>query len=117
MKTLLVIDDDRTAMRGLSQLLEMDGYEVTGLTASEEALPIIEGRRFDAVVTDLEMPRVHGLEIIRAVRAKWADVPVVVVTAYVNSPASRNALALGANAVLSKPLRYEALLEALPAAG
>lgn len=116
MKRLLVVDDDRTAMRGLSQLLEMDGYEVVGMTSSEDALKTLGSDRFDAVVTDLEMPTVHGLDIVRAARAQDPSLPVIVVTAYVNSPASRNAVALGARAVLNKPLRYESLISVLPAA-
>ena len=111
---ILVVDDDRNAMSGLSALLEMDGYDVVGLTSSEAAIETLQAERFDAVVTDLEMPRVHGLEMVRAARAKGEGVPVIVVTAYVNSPASRSAFALGAKAVLNKPLRYETLLQALP---
>jgi CheY-like chemotaxis protein len=94
----------------------MDGYEVVGMTSSEEALRSVESDRFDAIVTDLEMPNVHGLDIVRAARTRDPAATVVVVTAYVNSPASRNAVALGAKAVLNKPLRYETLIQVLPIA-
>jgi CheY-like chemotaxis protein len=115
MTRILVVDDDRTAVGALQSLLEMDGYEVVGVLSSQDALVRLGAERFDAVVTDLEMPGVHGLEIVRAVRSD-SGIPVVVVTGYVNSPASKAALASGANRVLGKPLRYEWLMEALPPA-
>ncbi|MGA9524433.1 MAG: response regulator [Myxococcaceae bacterium] len=115
MKRILVVDDDRNAMNGLSALLEMDGYEVLGFTSSEDALQRLQSEEhFDAVITDLEMPKVHGLEMVRAARTGARELPVIVVTAYVNSPASKSAFALGAKAVLNKPLKYDTLLEALP---
>jgi CheY-like chemotaxis protein len=117
MKRILVVEDDPTAMKGLSALLEMDGYAVTGFTSAENALRSLQAGTYDAVVTDLEMRGVHGLDLVCAARARRPPIPVIVVTAYVSSPASRSAFALGAKAVLNKPLQYETLLQVLLASG
>lgn len=110
---ILVVDDDANAVTALCALLEMDGYEPVGVKRGEDALERLKAEAFDVVVTDLEMPRVHGLEVVRAARVARADMPVVVVTAYGNSPASASALSLGARRVLGKPLRYESLVSEL----
>lgn len=117
MSHILVVDDDKVAVRGLSQLLEMDGHSVVGLIEPAQALARVREERFDVLVTDLEMPEVHGLELVRAALGAQPSLRVVVVTAYAGSPASSGALALGAHRVLGKPLHYEDLLRELEAAG
>lgn len=113
MSRILVVDDDKVAVHGLCKLLEMDGYEPVGLVSPEEALKRLEAEAFDALVTDLEMPKVHGLELIRFAQRRWAQMPVMVVTAYVGSPASQEALSAGARKIFGKPLRYELLVSEL----
>lgn len=113
MKKVLVVDDDPAAAKGLRLLLGTDGYEATSEHDPEVALARLAREPFDAVVTDLEMPRVHGVEVVRAARAAQPRATVLVVTASVNSAASVEALAAGANRVLGKPLDYELLAEEL----
>jgi len=117
MSRILVVDDDAVAVRGLTQLLEMDGHEAVGLLQPELALVRLRAEAFDVLVTDLEMPGVHGLELVRAAREAQPGLAVVVVTAYDHSPAGASALALGARRVLGKPLHYEELLAELEALG
>lgn len=112
-KRVLVVDDDRVAVTALCKLLRMDGFEAVGSVEAAEALGLLGAEPFDAVVTDLEMPGVHGLEVIKAALANRRELPVWVVTAYADSPTCLTALSLGASGVLPKPLRYDALLEAL----
>lgn len=113
MKRILVVDDEQVAVKALCSLLEMDGYEPVGIVVPEEAVRRLRSETFDAVITDLEMPGVHGLEVIRVAREAPAAPPVLVVTAYAHSPASDSALALGARCVLGKPLKYERLMAEL----
>lgn len=106
---VMVVDDEPAAAEGLRVLLELDGYEVVALQSSERALELLATEDFDAVVTDLEMPVVHGVEVVRAARAARAAMPIVVITAYTQSPASVAALRAGARRVLDKPLDYDEL--------
>jgi two-component system response regulator HydG len=110
---VLVVDDSSVAVTGLCQLLEMDGFTVEGVQRSPEALARLEARPYGALVTDLEMPELHGLELIRAAKRLQPALPIIVVTAYSDSPASQEALALGARAVFAKPLSYPTLLAEL----
>ena len=114
MSRLLVVDDDRAAVDALGLLLEMDGFEVSAFTSPATALEELGKDHVDLVITDLEMPGVHGLELVRAGIA--AGKPVLVVTAYSGSPAAAAALELGASGVLAKPLDYDGLLQAVSAA-
>ncbi len=110
---VIVVDDERSAVEALRRLLVLDGYQVQAFDDPEAARKAIESAPFDAVVTDLEMPGVHGVEIIRAARRAKPGAPVFVVTAYADSPACRVAAEAGATAVLGKPLDYDALADAL----
>lgn len=113
MKRVLVVDDAPNSLSAMCGLLEMDGFDAVGAPGGQAALDHLRAGRFDAVVTDLEMPGVHGLEVVRAAVA--APVPVFVVSAYADSAVASRALELGARAVLSKPLAYDRLLELLTA--
>jgi DNA-binding NtrC family response regulator len=113
MKRLLVVDDDGAAMEGLRLLLTFDGYEVVGLTEPRRAIEALAGGGFDAVITDLEMPEIHGVSVVRAARAASAAAPVFVVSAYVDSPACAAAIEAGAARVFGKPLDYDTLADEL----
>jgi DNA-binding NtrC family response regulator len=113
-KRVLVVDDDAAAVDGLSSLLRLDGYEVSGHSDPEHALTALRTGTFHALVTDLEMPRVHGVDLVRAARA-LGSMPVYVVSAYTDSPAALEAVAAGATRVLPKPLDYDDLADDLAA--
>ena len=110
---MLVIDDEVAAATGLRALLRLDGYEVVASSEPRRALESLSREHFDVVITDLEMPDVHGVEVVRAARAASSDTTVFVVTAYTGSPAIDAALAVGARAVFAKPLDYDALAAAM----
>jgi len=113
MRRVLVVDDNAEAAWGLQRLLECDGYEAAAEHDPARALARLQREPFDAVVTDLEMPRVHGTEVVRAVRAAHPSAPIFVVTAHTSSFASAGALAAGATRVFEKPLDYDVLAEEL----
>ena len=113
---VLVVDDEVSAATGLRALLRLDGYDVIASTEPKRAVESLSRERFDVVITDLEMPEVHGVEVVRAARASGADVVIFVVTAYTGSPAIAASLAVGAKAAFAKPLDYDALAAALKAA-
>lgn len=113
MPRVLVIDDDPVGAGALRTLLELDGYEVVALHSATEAIARLTRERFDAVITDLEMPQAHGVDVVRAARAAAGDIPILVVTGYGKSVASERALAMGARRVFDKPLHYDSLAEEL----
>lgn len=113
MKRILVVDGEPVAMGALCDLLVMDGYVTVGLCESEEAVQRLRDEAFDAVITDVELPGGHGLEVVRTARKARPGAPVLVVTGQVNSLASEAARSLGVRRVLGKPLRYETLISEL----
>lgn len=114
MTRILLVDDERAAIVGLQKLLELDGFQVLALDSSRRAIEAIGRESFDALITDLEMPEVGGLEVVRAMRAKGA-IPVLVITGYPSSPAAHAALALGARRIIDKPVDYALLISELTA--
>lgn len=113
MRRILVVDDDVDAARSLAELLQMDGYDAISLSSSKSAVDRIARERFDVVVTDLEMPEVHGVEVVQAAHRSGGGVVVLVVTAYGDSPASKAATDAGAARIFAKPLDYDALVDEL----
>lgn len=113
MKRILLVDDHRTALSALHNLLELDGFSVVSLDSGTAAIERLAVEGFDAVVTDLEMPGANGVEVVRAARTLWPEALVLVITAFPGSPMSSRALELGARRIISKPLRYEVLEQEL----
>ena len=112
---ILVVDDDRAVRESLRRSLAFNGYDVDLATDGLDALVQLAARRPDAVVLDVMMPRVGGLETCRRLRADGDDVPILVLTAR-DSVADRVAgLDAGADDYLVKPFALEELLARLRA--
>jgi CheY-like chemotaxis protein len=82
MKKILVVDDNELLCRMARDILEMDGYRVVAARDAIKALETFENESFDAVVTDLRMPGMSGLELARLIRAKYPRFPIIMMTAY-----------------------------------
>ena len=112
---ILVVDDDRAVRESLRRSLAFNGYDVDLATDGLDALEKVTAHRPDAVVLDVMMPRVGGLEACRRLRADGDDVPILVLTAR-DSVADRVAgLDAGADDYLVKPFALEELLARLRA--
>ena len=81
MARILVVDDDPCTVTALTRLLASDGYEVVGFTTGADAVAALSRETFDAIVTDLNMPRVDGRAVVAAAREHFPTACVVVVTA------------------------------------
>lgn len=115
---ILIVDDDRPVRDALQMWFASNGFEADVAADGLEGLEKVRGAHYDAIVMDLEMPRMGGREAIEEIRALCPYVPIVVLTGYsADSPA---ALAAGASRILSKPARLkdlEAEVRALISAG
>ncbi|MDE2845090.1 MAG: response regulator, partial [Gemmatimonadota bacterium] len=65
MERILIAEDDRNTREGLVELLSGEGYEVTGVTDGEQAYETARNGQFDVLLTDMKMPRVNGLNLIK----------------------------------------------------
>src|SRR3989442_233824 len=101
---ILVVDDEAAILRLLKEALTQWGYQVTGATSAAEALQALRGDMFDAVITDIRMPDMNGLELLKEIKRHDESVEVVVMTGYPTIASAVEALKEGAFDYLSKPL-------------
>lgn len=114
---VLVVDDSRLSREAAARMLASSGYHPITAEDGWEAWEMLGERRFDAVVTDLEMPRIDGFELIARIRREptLRGLPVVVLSSRTSRASRERALAAGANAVLPKGPSKRGLSEALAA--
>ncbi len=107
---LLIAEDEKNLNKILAQHLNDSGYTVDACFNGEEALDYISMTDYDAVILDIMMPKIDGLEVLKEIRTQNMDVPVLFLTAR-DSIADRVAgLDLGADDYLTKPFAFEELL-------
>ena len=112
---LLVVDDDRAVRESLRRSLEFNGYQVTLAADGAEALAGIAAAAPDAVVMDVMMPRLDGIEATKALRSAGNDVPILVLTARDAVGDRVEGLDAGADDYLTKPFALVELLARLRA--
>ncbi|MCU0686970.1 MAG: sigma-54 dependent transcriptional regulator [Polyangiaceae bacterium] len=107
---VLLVDDERNALRALKALLEGEGFHVRTAENGRAALEELGEAAPDVLVTDLKMPEVDGLELLRRAKAADEDLPVIVVTAFGEVDTAIEAMRAGALHYLQKPVRVEELV-------
>src|SRR5262252_4785826 len=93
---ILVVDDEPNLRRVLSAQLERDGYDVHTAEDGEQALVMLKEHHIDLVISDLRMPKVDGMELLRRVVASEDSIPVVIITAHGTVDNAVEALKTGA---------------------
>ena len=106
---VLVVDDEQNLRKVLAATLQREGYEVQVAADGEEALAALERDGADVIVTDLVMPRMDGLTLLRRVVARHPDVPVIVVTAHSRVDRAVEAMKAGAFDFVAKPFEHAEL--------
>lgn len=107
MEKILIVDDERSMREVLSIMLKRAGYGVTEAADGEEAVAQIGKEIFDLVITDLKMPKVGGLEVLKAVKEISSDTVVLVITAFASTESAVEAMKLGAYDYLTKPFQLD----------
>ncbi|MDW7645290.1 MAG: response regulator [Desulfuromonadales bacterium] len=100
---ILIVDDEQVIRSGLQKVLERDGQRVTVASCGQQALASLQEHAFDLVITDLKMPGMSGLEVLKTIRRLQPEVPVLIVTGYATAEMATEALVSGAFDFLSKP--------------
>ena len=109
---ILIVDDDEPDRMILSTILEHAGHETFCAEDGEEALRECSGKAIEVVITDLQMPKVHGLELISMLR-DLSPRPAIIAISGTGSAQLDMAQVIGAEATLSKPVDHAALLSAV----
>jgi two-component system response regulator PilR (NtrC family) len=106
---LLVVDDEASMRELLQILLSKEGYEVDLATSGEEAMDLYHKREPDVVITDVKMPGMSGLDLIREIRALNPLAAIIAITAYASADDAVRAMREGAYDYISKPFQVEDL--------
>ena len=110
---VLVADDEPAILEVCLRVLQRRGYEVTGVSNGRRALAQFASGSYDLVLTDIKMPDLDGLELLRKVKESHPDTPVVLITGYGNLETAMQAVRLGAGGFLLKPFHASELLHAV----
>jgi len=106
---ILVVDDEELLVRALVRTLTAAGYEVSTAGDGRKAAELIADTEFDVVVSDIDMPRMNGIQLLQTVRQRDLDVPVVLMTGNPDLKTAVQAVAHGALQYLIKPVNIEEL--------
>jgi len=102
--SVLLVDDDPNVLRSVGRVLRQRGYDVTTATNGRDAVGIVDNGSFDVVVSDIAMPGMDGIQLLREVRTHDLHVPVVLITGAPAVSTAVQALELGAFSYLTKPI-------------
>lgn len=107
---LLIVDDEVAHMRALCDTLQIEGYATTGAVSASAALAEMRGKTFDLLLTDLMMPQMDGIALLRAAQGIDADVAGIVMTGHGTIDTAVKAMQAGACDYIVKPFRMNQLL-------
>jgi DNA-binding NtrC family response regulator len=110
---VLIVDDSQDTLEVLGRNLSDNGYRVYAARSVAEAVKMLEAEPVDLVITDLKMPKVSGLDLVRHVRENLPDTEVMMITGYATVEGAVEAVKTGAEEYLTKPFTDEELLSAV----
>ena len=109
MSNLLIVDDEQSYRQLLTLVFEGDGHNLRTAKNGREALEMLNGEPAEVIITDVRMPDMNGIELLREVRELLPDISVVLMTAYATVDTAREAFKLGADDFIQKPFDVEEL--------
>ncbi|MDI6775532.1 MAG: response regulator [Verrucomicrobiota bacterium] len=110
MYRILLVDDTTTTIRYLDRVLNIWGFDVVSASSGNEALDLFKPGAFDLLVTDIHMEPMNGVELLKQVRLRDADIPVIVVSGYQDVGSAAQAMKEGAFDYIEKPFHINELL-------
>ncbi|HHN65804.1 MAG TPA: sigma-54-dependent Fis family transcriptional regulator [Nitrospirae bacterium] len=108
---VLVIDDEAIVRVSCERVLKPEGYEVMVTSRGDEAIELLEKEKYDVVLTDLKMPDMDGMEVLRIIKERWPDIQVVIITGYGTISTAVQAIKMGAYEYIEKPFTPQDILE------
>jgi chemosensory pili system protein ChpA (sensor histidine kinase/response regulator) len=111
----LIVDDSLSVRKFVSSVLERNNYQTKLANDGTEAVVAVDSQDFDIIITDLEMPQMHGFDLIEKIRSQeqYDEIPIVILTGKAGKESKAKGLKLGANAYIVKPFKENDLLKTL----
>jgi len=103
-KRVLIVDDDKIITESLVEFLHLEGYEAAGAANFAEAVAALDRRRYNVVLSDINMPDADGFELLRLIKQRYSDVVVIMITGYGTIESAVEAIKMGAYDYLTKPV-------------
>jgi CheY-like chemotaxis protein len=112
-KLVLIVDDEADYIKVLSLYFSNAGMEVVGVTSGKKALKAFDARLPDAVILDVNMPKMDGAEVCSTMRAKMGlkPIPIIALTGYHSAETKAKMMAFGADLYLTKPVEMKRLIQ------
>ena len=107
--SILVIDDEEQMLDSLRLNLQQAGYSVSTARSGEEALALFDGGNFDLVLCDLQLPEMHGMDVLKNLKEKAASTEVIIISAYGSIENAVEATKSGAFHFVEKPFEFDEL--------
>lgn len=104
---ILVVDDEESIREFLEIMLKKEGYEITLAEDGQKAIDILTKKSFDMIISDLQMPNVTGIELLRHVKESYPDIVFMLITAFGTTETAVEAMKLGAYDYLTKPFKID----------
>ncbi len=104
---ILIVDDERIALKNLEHVMKKEGYEVVGTQSGPNALKLLEAQQFDVVLTDLRMEKVDGIQILKRCRDLYPDTEVIMITGYATLQSAVETMKHGAFYYIAKPFKLD----------
>ena len=101
---ILVVDDEPLVRNSLSEMLTLSGYSVTSASNGREALELLKSYTADIVISDLKMPQMDGVELLKQIREFYPDTPVILITGFASIDTAVEAMKEGAYDYITKPI-------------
>ena len=108
---ILLVDDEEQFLKVLSKRLEGRGMKVDTSTSGEDALNRVKGKEFDAIILDLAMPGISGIETLKRIRSENPDVQIIMLTGHGSVETGIEAMKAGAVDFLEKPADLNKIME------
>jgi len=109
-KSILLVDDEEIILLAVSMDLKQQDFAITTANSGEEAIELLNKNTFDLVITDLSMPGLDGIQVLKEAKRVNPFTGVIILTGYGDMSSAISALRLGADDYLSKPCEYEELI-------
>lgn len=108
-RNILVVDDEINAREGLTKLLQRSGYEVSAAENGFEALKKVKNNTYDLIITDIRMPEMGGMQLLKEIKGLVSGMGVIMITAFGEVESYLEAMDLGAFEYMSKPINVDEL--------
>jgi two-component system phosphoglycerate transport system response regulator PgtA len=111
--SILVVDDNGVVLDAVGRLLKLHGFSVTPCNDANEVVGFLREKNFSAVLTDIEMPGLSGMELLKRIQKFNTEIPVVVMTGHIETDMTEKAASHGAVDFITKPFNPAHLVRAM----